>query len=113
PGGGDDRSGAAGARHGRRRQHRCHRGVADVGVSGSGARAAEGRLIVCPAPIGNLEDVTLRVLAALREADVVACEDTRHTRMLLERYGVNATLVSYHEHNERARAAELVERMRA
>ena len=82
-------------------------------MSGSGARAAEGRLIICPTPIGNLEDVTLRVLAALREADVVACEDTRHTRVLLERYGVNATLVSYHEHNERARAAELVERMRA
>jgi 16S rRNA (cytidine1402-2'-O)-methyltransferase len=72
----------------------------------------EGRLVVCPTPIGNLQDVTLRVLAALREADVVACEDTRHTRVLLERYGVSATLVSYHEHNERARAAELVERMR-
>ena len=71
-----------------------------------------GRLVVCPTPIGNLEDVTLRVLAALREADVVACEDTRHTRVLLERYGVQATLVSYHEHNERERAAELVERMR-
>jgi 16S rRNA (cytidine1402-2'-O)-methyltransferase len=53
------------------------------------------------------------VLAALREADVVACEDTRHTRVLLERYGISATLVSYHEHNERARAAELVEKMRA
>jgi 16S rRNA (cytidine1402-2'-O)-methyltransferase len=57
--------------------------------------------------------VTLRVLAALREADVVACEDTRHTRTLLERYGVSATLISYHEHNERARAAELVEKMLA
>jgi 16S rRNA (cytidine1402-2'-O)-methyltransferase len=72
-----------------------------------------GRLVVCPTPIGNLEDVTLRVLAALREADVVACEDTRHTKVLLERHGVSATLVSYHEHNERARASELVERMRA
>jgi 16S rRNA (cytidine1402-2'-O)-methyltransferase len=72
-----------------------------------------GRLVVCPTPIGNLEDVTLRVLAALREADLVACEDTRRTRILLERYGVQATLVSYHEHNERERAAELVERMRA
>ena len=70
-----------------------------------------GRLVVCPTPIGNLEDVTLRVLAALREADVVACEDTRRTRVLLERYGVQAKLVSYHEHNERERAAELVERM--
>jgi 16S rRNA (cytidine1402-2'-O)-methyltransferase len=71
-----------------------------------------GRLVVCATPIGNLEDVTLRVLAALREADVVACEDTRRTRVLLDRYGVSATLVSYHEHNERARATELVERMR-
>jgi 16S rRNA (cytidine1402-2'-O)-methyltransferase len=70
-----------------------------------------GRLIVCPTPIGNLEDVTLRVLAALRDADVVACEDTRRTRVLLERYGVQAALVSYHEHNERERAAELVGRM--
>ena len=72
-----------------------------------------GRLIVCPTPIGNLEDVTLRVLAALREADIVACEDTRRTRVLLDRYGVSATLLSYHEHNEQARAAELVRRMRA
>ena len=71
-----------------------------------------GRLIVCPTPIGNLEDVTLRVLSALREADVVACEDTRRTRVLLDRYGVSGRLVSYHEHNERARSAELVGRMR-
>jgi 16S rRNA (cytidine1402-2'-O)-methyltransferase len=71
-----------------------------------------GRLIVCPTPIGNLEDVTLRVLAALREADVVACEDTRRTRILLDRYGVGGKLVSYHEHNERARSDELVARMR-
>jgi 16S rRNA (cytidine1402-2'-O)-methyltransferase len=71
-----------------------------------------GRLVVCPTPIGNLEDVTLRVLSALRDADVVACEDTRRTRVLLERYGVQATLISYHEHNERERTAELVERMR-
>ena len=69
-------------------------------------------LVVCPTPIGNLEDITLRVLSALREADVVACEDTRRTRTLLERYGVTAKLVSYHEHNEEARSAELVERMR-
>jgi 16S rRNA (cytidine1402-2'-O)-methyltransferase len=71
-----------------------------------------GRLVVCPTPIGNLEDVTLRVLSALRDADVVACEDTRRTRILLDRYGVKARLVSYHEHNERARSAELVGRMR-
>jgi 16S rRNA (cytidine1402-2'-O)-methyltransferase len=71
-----------------------------------------GRLVVCPTPIGNLEDVTLRVLSALREADVVACEDTRRTRVLLDRYGVKARLVSYHEHNEQARASELVGKMR-
>jgi 16S rRNA (cytidine1402-2'-O)-methyltransferase len=72
-----------------------------------------GRLVVCATPIGNLEDVTLRVLSALREADLVACEDTRRTRVLLDRYGVAARLVSYHEHNEERRSAELVERMRA
>jgi 16S rRNA (cytidine1402-2'-O)-methyltransferase len=72
-----------------------------------------GRLVVCPTPIGNLEDITLRVLSVLREADVVACEDTRRTRVLLDRYGVSATLVSYHEHNERERSAQLVKRMGA
>jgi 16S rRNA (cytidine1402-2'-O)-methyltransferase len=73
--------------------------------------SAAGRLIVCPTPIGNLEDVTLRVLAALRDADLVACEDTRRTRVLLDRYGVGGKLVSYHEHNERARSDELIARM--
>jgi 16S rRNA (cytidine1402-2'-O)-methyltransferase len=82
-------------------------------ADGKGMRSlVSGRLVVCPTPIGNLEDVTLRVLAALREADVIACEDTRRTRVLLERYGVSASLLSYHEHNERERAAELVEKMR-
>jgi 16S rRNA (cytidine1402-2'-O)-methyltransferase len=70
-----------------------------------------GGLVVCPTPIGNLEDVTLRVLSALRSADVVACEDTRRTRVLLDRYGVSAKTISYHEHNEAARASELVSRM--
>jgi 16S rRNA (cytidine1402-2'-O)-methyltransferase len=73
--------------------------------------APVGRLVVCPTPIGNLEDVTLRVLATLREADVVACEDTRHTKVLLDRHGISARLVSFHEHNERARAAELAARI--
>jgi 16S rRNA (cytidine1402-2'-O)-methyltransferase len=71
-----------------------------------------GRLVVCPTPIGNLEDVTLRVLRVLEEADVIACEDTRHTRKLLARHGVRgAPLVSYHEHNERRRAGELAGRV--
>ena len=72
-----------------------------------------GHLVVCPTPIGNLEDITLRVLSSLREADVIACEDTRRTRVLLDRYGVRAELVSYHEHNERERSGELVRKMRA
>jgi 16S rRNA (cytidine1402-2'-O)-methyltransferase len=72
-----------------------------------------GRLVVCPTPIGNLEDITLRVLSALRDADVIACEDTRRTGVLLERYGVQASLVPYHEHNERERTPDLVERMRS
>jgi 16S rRNA (cytidine1402-2'-O)-methyltransferase len=76
-------------------------------------QAPVGRLLVCATPIGNLEDVTLRVLDALRVADVVACEDTRHTRLLLERHGVSTRTVSLHEHNERPRAAELVGRIQA
>ena len=78
-----------------------------------GAEAA-GRLVVCPTPIGNLEDVTLRVLDVLREADVVACEDTRRTRVLLDRHGIRAAeLVALHEHNEAARAPGLVARVLA
>ncbi|MGH2854686.1 MAG: 16S rRNA (cytidine(1402)-2'-O)-methyltransferase [Solirubrobacteraceae bacterium] len=79
-----------------------------------GRAPAGGRLVVCPTPIGNLEDVTLRVLRTLREADVLACEDTRHTRVLLHRYEIEPReVVSCHEHNERTRSAGLVERMRA
>jgi 16S rRNA (cytidine1402-2'-O)-methyltransferase len=70
-------------------------------------------LAVCATPIGNLEDVTLRVLAELAAADVVLCEDTRHTRGLLERHGIKAKLLSYHEHNEAQRTAELVPRLEA
>jgi 16S rRNA (cytidine1402-2'-O)-methyltransferase len=77
------------------------------------AAVSAGQLVVCPTPIGNLQDITLRVLSALRDADVIACEDTRHTRILLDRFGVSASLVSYHEHNEDARSAELVKRMQA
>ena len=70
-------------------------------------------LAVCATPIGNLEDVTLRVLDELRSADVVLCEDTRHTRVLLERHGISSRLLSYHEHNEAKRTAELVPRLQA
>jgi 16S rRNA (cytidine1402-2'-O)-methyltransferase len=70
-------------------------------------------LAVCATPIGNLDDVTLRVLDELRSADLVLAEDTRHTRGLLERHGVRATLVSYHEHNEASRVRELLPRLAA
>ena len=70
-------------------------------------------LAVCATPIGNLEDVTLRVLAELAAADVVLCEDTRHTRGLLERHGIKAKLLSYHEHNEAQRTAALLPRLEA
>jgi 16S rRNA (cytidine1402-2'-O)-methyltransferase len=76
------------------------------------AQAAVGRVVVCPTPIGNLEDVTLRVLEVLAQADVVACEHTRHTKVLLDRHGIRARLLSFHEHNERERAAELLGRVR-
>jgi 16S rRNA (cytidine1402-2'-O)-methyltransferase len=73
--------------------------------------APGGRLLVCPTPIGNLDDVTLRVLSALGHADVIACEDTRHTRALLDRHAIATPLLSFHEHNEAARSRELTRRI--
>ena len=67
-------------------------------------------LAVVPTPIGNLEDITLRALRYLREADLVACEDTRRTGRLLAHYGIKGTMVSYHEHNEERLAPELAGR---
>jgi 16S rRNA (cytidine1402-2'-O)-methyltransferase len=70
-------------------------------------------LVVCATPIGNLEDVTLRVLRELGDADLVLCEDTRRTRTLLDRHGIQAKLVSYHRHNEAKRVDELLPRLDA
>ena len=70
-------------------------------------------LVVCPTPIGNLEDVTLRALRELGEADLVLCEDTRRTRILLHRHGLEARLLSFHAHNEARRTAELLPRLEA
>ena len=69
-------------------------------------------LAVCATPIGNLEDVTLRVLSELREADAVLCEDTRRTRILLDRHAIEARLLSYHRHNEASRTGEVLGRLR-
>jgi 16S rRNA (cytidine1402-2'-O)-methyltransferase len=70
-------------------------------------------LAICATPIGNLEDVTIRVLRELAEADLVLCEDTRRTRTLLVRHRIETRLMSYHEHNEAARVAEILPRLRA
>lgn len=68
-------------------------------------------LTVVPTPIGNLADITLRALEALRAADVIAAEDTRHSGLLLKHHGISRPMVSFHEHNEAARTAELLERL--
>lgn len=69
-------------------------------------------LYLCPTPIGNLQDVTLRVLDVLRKVELVACEDTRRTRILLDRHRINARLMSFHEHNEDQRVAALLPLLR-
>lgn len=71
-------------------------------------QATAGTLYLVATPIGNLEDITLRALRVLKESDLIACEDTRQTQKLLQHYGIRRRLVSYHEHNELTRAAELV-----
>lgn len=68
-------------------------------------------LAVCATPIGNLSDVTLRVLEELRGADLVLCEDTRRTAILLDRHGIEARLLSYHRHNEAARSEAVLARL--
>lgn len=72
-----------------------------------------GQLYVVATPIGNLEDITFRAVRVLKDVAVVACEDTRQTRKLLEHYAISTPLVSYHEHNEKERTGELIERMKA
>jgi 16S rRNA (cytidine1402-2'-O)-methyltransferase len=70
-----------------------------------------GTLYIVATPIGNLEDITLRALRVLREADLIACEDTRHTRKLLSHFQISRPTISYHEHNERERSAALVRKL--
>jgi len=76
-------------------------------MSGPGS----GTLYVVATPIGNLEDITLRALRVLRRVDLVACEDTRHTRKLLTHHGIAASTISYHRHNETARTGRILQRL--
>lgn len=70
-------------------------------------------LYVCPTPIGNMSDITLRVLEVLGRIDIIACEDTRRTRVLLNRHGISARLLSFHEHNEAERIGQILSLLRA
>src|SRR5216683_644588 len=81
----------------------------DAGASPKGTLAPG--LYLVATPIGNLEDITLRAVRVLKEADVIACEDTRQTQKLLNHYGIATRTISYHEHNEMTRSAELVKEM--
>lgn len=72
-----------------------------------------GQLYLCATPIGNLEDITLRALRILKEVDVIAAEDTRHTRKLLSFYDIHTPITSYHEHNEREKGSQLISDMKS
>jgi 16S rRNA (cytidine1402-2'-O)-methyltransferase len=77
-------------------------------AGGSSPTRTPGVLYIVATPIGNLEDMAYRAIRVLKEADLIACEDTRQTRKLLDHYGIEKPLISYHEHNERRRAQELI-----
>ncbi len=84
---------------------------ANPGDDANADSSQPGTLYLVGTPIGNLEDMTLRAVRTLKEVDVIACEDTRQTIKLLNHYGIDKPMVSYHEHNELTRAVELVSRM--
>lgn len=72
-----------------------------------------GKLYICPTPIGNMEDITLRTLRVFEEVDLIAAEDTRHSGILLKHYNIKKPFISYHEHNKSKKGRELIERLKA
>ena len=82
-----------------------------VAIPEGASHAAGPALYLVATPIGNLEDISLRAVRLLKEVDVIACEDTRQTQKLLNHYGITTRTISYHEHNEMTRSAELVKEM--
>jgi 16S rRNA (cytidine1402-2'-O)-methyltransferase len=84
----------------------------DVPPPGAAAGPGPGTLYLVPTPIGNPQDISLRAIEVLRQAGIVAAEDTRHARSLLEPLGIQARLVSYHDHNEQARSGQLLDALR-
>src|SRR6187402_2395686 len=70
-------------------------------------------LIIVPTPIGNLEDITLRAIRVLKEADLILAEDTRHSGVLLKNFSIGTKMISYHQHNEHQLTKSLVERMKS
>ena len=77
-----------------------------------GDATAAGTLYVVGTPVGNLQDISLRAIEVLKEVDLIACEDTRHSQKLLSYFNIGTATVSYHEHNERARAEEILAKLK-
>jgi 16S rRNA (cytidine1402-2'-O)-methyltransferase len=83
-----------------------------LAIAKKGTKKMSGMLYLCATPIGNLEDITFRVIEALKSVDIIAAEDTRNSIKLLNHYNINTPMTSYHEHNKHEKGKQLVERMR-
>ena len=82
-------------------------------MTGRVKEMTSGKLYICPTPIGNMEDITLRVLRTFKEVDLIAAEDTRHSGILLKHYNIDKPFISYHEHNKAQKGQELIEKLKS